>query len=58
MIENIADEIREILSYRSDIDKWSVIEFLDADKRSQHVAFLDDFTNFFDQDGPDGQIRL
>lgn len=35
-----------------------MIEILDADKRSQHVAFLDEDASFFDQNGPDGQIRL
>ena len=57
-VENIADEIRETLSQTSAINKWSVIEISDSEKRSQHVAFLDASASFFDQDGPDGQIRL
>ena len=38
-------------------NKYSVIEIFNWDKKSQHVAFLDYDWNFYDQDGPDWEIR-
>ena len=57
--ENIvetSDEIVNILT--EEINQWWIIELFDHEKRSQHVAFLDNKGNFFDQNGPDGEIRL
>lgn len=54
---NTIDSIQDCLSESSE-NKYSVIEIFDWDKKSQHVAFIDYNWNFYDQDGPDGLIRL
>ncbi len=53
---NTSDTIADCLSENSE-NKYSVIEIFDWDKKSQHVAFLDYNWNFYDQDGPDWEIR-
>lgn len=46
-----AEEIADVLV------GLSIIEIFDEDWRSQHVAFVDYNWKFYDQDGPDWQIR-
>lgn len=53
---NTVESIQDCLSDNE--NKFSIIEIFDKDKRSQHVAFIDNEWNFYDQDGPDWPIRL
>ena len=50
-LEETCDEISDVLS------NTSVIELLDGEWRSQHVAFVTEYGDIFDQDWPDGDIR-
>jgi len=50
-IENIWD----ILSGTE--NNYNIIEIFDDEKRSQHLAFIDKWLNFHDQNGPDWEIR-
>ena len=53
---NTTESIQDCLSDNENV--FSIVEIFDEDKRSQHVAFLDNIWNFYDQDGPDWPIRL
>ena len=52
-----SESIKDCLS--DETENWfSVIEIFDWNKRSQHVAFIDYNWKFYDQDGPNWDIRL
>ena len=53
---NTSDTIADCLLEDGE-NKYSVIEIFDWDKKSQHVAFIDNAWNFYDQDGPDWEFR-
>lgn len=55
-VENTADAILEVFDLSE--DELKVLELFDGEKRSQHVAFIDALWKFYDQNGPDGEVRL
>lgn len=50
-----SESIQDCLS--DNANKFSIIEIFDWNKKSQHVAFVDYNWDFYDQDGPDWEIR-
>ena len=37
---------------------YKILQLFDNEESSQHVAFIDSSGKFYDQNGPDGEIRL
>ena len=52
-----SESIIDCLSEENE-NRFSIIEIFDENQKSQHVAFIDNNWNFYDQDGPDWPIRL
>ncbi len=60
--EDISINNRDIIEEAAFQDKrenreYAIIVIYDQEKTSQHIAFIDRYGNFYDQDGPDGPIR-
>lgn len=55
-IISTSDEIKDVFFQTN--TKRSILELFDNDNRSQHVAFLDQEGNYYDQNWPDWPIRL
>jgi len=51
-----SEAIKEVFSLNDFSQEY--IQLFDNEKRSQHVAFIDSSGKFYDQNGPDGEIRL
>ena len=52
------DAIKETFALSNKTKEWKILQLFDHEKRSQHVAFIDVLWRFYDQNGPDGEIRL
>ena len=57
-IIDTSDAIKEVFSLNDFSQEYKIRQLFDNEKRSQHVAFIDSSGNFYDQNGPDGEIRL
>lgn len=55
-IMDTSEAIKEVFSLNDFSQEY--IQLFDNEKRSQHVAFIDSSGKFYDQNGPDGEIRL
>lgn len=53
-----SDVIKEVFSLNDFSQEYKILQLFDNEKRSQHVAFIDSSGKFYDQNGPDGEIRL
>lgn len=53
-----SDAIKEVFSLNDFSQEYKILQLFDNEKRSQHVAFIDSSGKFYDQNGPDGEIRL
>ena len=53
-----SDAIKEVFSLNNFSQEYKILQLFDDEKRSQHVAFIDSSGKFYDQNGPDGEIRL
>ena len=57
-IMDTSDAIKEVFSLNDFSQEYKILQLFDNEKRSQHVAFIDSSGKFYDQNGPDGEIRL
>ena len=57
-IIDTSDAIKEVFSLDENPQNYKILQLFDDEKRSQHVAFIDSSGKFYDQNGPDGEIRL
>ena len=57
-IMDTSDVIKEVFSLNDFSQEYKILQLFDNEKRSQHVAFIDSSGKFYDQNGPDGEIRL
>ena len=57
-IIDTSDAIKEVFSLNDFSQEYKILQLFDNEKRSQHVAFIDSSGKFYDQNGPDGEIRL
>lgn len=53
-----SDAIKEVFLLNDFSQEYKILQLFDDEERSQHVAFIDSSGNFYDQNGPDGEIRL
>lgn len=56
--EETALKIFDILSGAKNRSHRKILELFDESERSQHMALLDEMGKVYDQNGPDGEIRL
>ncbi len=57
-IMDTSDAIKEVFSLNDFSQEYKILQLFDDEKRSQHVAFIDSSGNFYDQNWPDGEVRL
>lgn len=57
-IIDTSDAIKEVFLLNDFSQEYKILQLFDDEKRSQHVAFIDSSGKFYDQNGPDGEIRL
>ena len=57
-IIDTSDAIKEVFSLNDFSQEYKILQLFDDEERSQHVAFIDSSGKFYDQNGPDGEIRL
>ena len=57
-IIDTSDAIKEVFSLNDFSQEYKILQLFDNEKRSQHVAFINSSGKFYDQNGPDGEIRL
>ncbi len=57
-IMDTSEAIKEVFSLNDFSQEYKILQLFDNEKRSQHVAFIDSSGKFYDQNGPDGEIRL
>ena len=57
-IIDTSDAIKEVFSLNDFSQEYKILQLFDNKKRSQHVAFINSSGKFYDQNGPDGEIRL
>ena len=57
-IMDTSDAIKEVFLLNDFSQEYKILQLFDDEERSQHVAFIDSSGNFYDQNGPDGEIRL
>lgn len=57
-IIDTSDAIKEVFSLNDFSQEYKILQLFDNEKRSQHVAFIDSSGKFYDQNGPDGEVRL
>ena len=57
-IMDTSEAIKEVFSLNDFSQEYKILQLFDNVKRSQHVAFIDSSGKFYDQNGPDGEIRL
>lgn len=57
-IMDTSEAIKEVFSLNDFSHEYKILQLFDNEKRSQHVAFIDSSGKFYDQNGPDGEIRL
>ena len=57
-IIDTSDAIKEVFSLDENPQNYKILQLFDDEKRSQHVAFIDSSGKFYDQNGPDGEVRL
>ena len=57
-IMDTSDAIKEVFSLNDFSQEYKILQLFDDERRSQHVAFIDSSGKFYDQNGPDGEIRL
>ena len=57
-IIDTSDAIKKFFSLNDFSQEYKILQLFDNEKRSQHVAFIDSSGKFYDQNGPDGEIRL
>jgi|GEM_PF-639244 len=53
-----SDAIKEVFSLNDFSQEYKILQLFDDERRSQHVAFIDSSGKFYDQNGPDGEVRL
>lgn len=57
-IIDTSDAIKEVFSLNDFSQEYKILQLFDNEKRSQYVAFINSSGKFYDQNGPDGEIRL
>lgn len=57
-IMDTSDAIKEVFSLNDFSEEYKILQLFDDERRSQHVAFIDSSGKFYDQNGPDGEVRL
>lgn len=57
-IIDTSNEIKKVFLLNDFSQEYKILQLFDNEKRSQHVAFIDSSGKFYDQNGPDGEIRL
>ena len=57
-IMDTSDAIKEVFSLNDFSQEYKILQLFDDERRSQHVAFIDSSGKFYDQNGPDGEVRL
>ena len=57
-IMDTSEAIKEVFSLNDFSQEYKILQLFDNEKRSQHVAFIDSSGKFYDQNGPDGEVRL
>ena len=57
-IIDTSNAIKEVFLLNDFSQEYKILQLFDNEKRSQHVAFIDSSGKFYDQNGPDGEIRL
>ena len=57
-IIDTSETIKEVFSLNDFSQEYKILQLFDDERRSQHVAFIDSSGKFYDQSGPDGEIRL
>lgn len=57
-IIDTSEAIKEVFLLDENPQNYKILQLFDNEESSQHVAFIDSSGKFYDQNGPDGEIRL
>lgn len=57
-IIDTSEAIKEVFLLDENPQNYKILQLFDNKESSQHVAFIDSSGKFYDQNGPDGEIRL
>lgn len=57
-IIDTSEAIKEVFLLDEKPQNYKILQLFDNKESSQHVAFIDSSGKFYDQNGPDGEIRL
>ena len=58
IIIDTSEAIKEVFLLDENPQNYKILQLFDNEESSQHVAFIDSSGKFYDQNGPDGEIRL
>jgi len=58
IIIDTSEAIKEVFLLDENPQNYKILQLFDNKESSQHVAFIDSSGKFYDQNGPDGEIRL
>ena len=57
-IIDTSETIKEVFLLDENPQNYKILQLFDNKESSQHVAFIDSSGKFYDQNGPDGEVRL